>query len=67
MNGADHKLKKTCFLLCVLSQEMKMKVLEQVQDQLSDILDKALIETVPLFAQINTTVNGKTAKKPSSR
>lgn len=42
-----------------------MKVLEQVQDQLSDILDKALIENNPPFIQTQLTKN-KTAQ-PSSR
>lgn len=48
-------------------QELKTKVLEQVQDQLRGILDKALTETIPPFGKIHQTVNGTTTKKPSSR
>lgn len=41
--------------------------MEQVQDQLSDILDKALTESTQPLTQIQQTVNGKTTKKTSSR
>ncbi|TKS70633.1 Sterol O-acyltransferase 1 [Collichthys lucidus] len=55
---------KANILSCL--QNVKVKVLEQVQDQLSDILDKALSESVQPFTQLQPTVNGKTNKKPSS-
>uniref|UniRef100_A0A674P2G0 Sterol O-acyltransferase 2 n=1 Tax=Takifugu rubripes TaxID=31033 RepID=A0A674P2G0_TAKRU len=48
------------------AQELKVKVLEQVQDQLSDLLDKALIENVPPFYQKQPAANGTTTH-PSSR
>uniref|UniRef100_A0A3B4V5Y7 Sterol O-acyltransferase 2 n=2 Tax=Seriola dumerili TaxID=41447 RepID=A0A3B4V5Y7_SERDU len=49
------------------AQKVKVKVLEQVQDQLSDILDNALTESVQPFTHIQPTVNGKMTRKPSSR
>ncbi|KAM3622331.1 uncharacterized protein V6R79_023291 [Siganus canaliculatus] len=45
------------------AQKVKEKVLVQVQDQLSDILEKALTESVQPFTQ---AVNAKTAQKPLS-
>ncbi|KAM9859323.1 sterol O-acyltransferase 2 [Aulostomus maculatus] len=48
------------------AQKVKVKMLEQIQDQLSDILDKALEETMQPFTQIQPTLNGKTIKKGSS-
>lgn len=54
------------FLLLVLLQRVKVRVLEQVQDQLSNLLDVALTESVQPFTQI-PSVNGKTTKKPPSR
>lgn len=56
------KITFTFFLL----QELKVKVLEQVQDQLSDLLDKALIENGPPFNQKQPAANGTTTH-PSSR
>lgn len=53
------------FFFFFFSQELKVKVLEQVQDQLSDILDRALIENNPPFIQKQLTKNGTTAQ-PSS-
>lgn len=55
------KITFTFFLL----QELKVKVLEQVQDQLNCLLDKALIENVPPFNQKQPAANGTT--HPSSR
>ncbi|XP_040890536.1 sterol O-acyltransferase 2 isoform X2 [Toxotes jaculatrix] len=49
------------------AQKVKVKVLEQVQDQLSDILDKALTESVQAFTHIQPTTNGKTTKNSLSR
>nr|XP_020445772.1 sterol O-acyltransferase 2-like [Monopterus albus] len=49
------------------AQKVKLKVLEQVQDQLSDILDKAMAESIQPFTHIQPTVNGKTVTNPSSR
>ncbi|XP_037623100.1 sterol O-acyltransferase 2 [Sebastes umbrosus] len=49
------------------AQKLKVKVLEQVQDQLSDLLDIALTESVQPFTRIQPTTNGKTTKGPSSR
>lgn len=61
-----YKLRAKANILSCL-QNVKVKVLEQVQDQLNDILDKALTESVQPFTQLQPTVNGKTNKKPSSR
>lgn len=61
------KLKLKKHFCCVLSlQEVKVKVLEQVQDQIRDILDKALIEIAVPFNPNQPRANGKTIK-PSSR
>uniref|UniRef100_A0A3Q3FK49 O-acyltransferase n=1 Tax=Labrus bergylta TaxID=56723 RepID=A0A3Q3FK49_9LABR len=49
------------------AQKVKLEVLEQVQDQLSHILDKALNESVQPFTQSQPKTNGKTTKKPDSR
>ncbi|XP_067361655.1 sterol O-acyltransferase 2 isoform X2 [Channa argus] len=49
------------------AQKVKLKALEQVQDQLSDILDKALTDSVQPFTCIHPTVNKKTTMKPSPR
>lgn len=54
------------FFLFFFLQDLKLWVLEQVQEQLSDILDKALIENNPPFIQKQLTKNG-TAAAPSSR
>lgn len=54
------------FSLFFSLQDLKLRVLEQVQEQLSDILDKALIENNPPFIQKQLTKNG-TAAPPSSR
>lgn len=67
MHGVDPEAITDKSSLRVLLQELKMRVLEQVQDQLGDILDKALSETIPPFGKIHQTVNGTTTKKPSSR
>lgn len=67
MHGVDPEAITNKSSLRVLLQELKTKVLEQVQDQLGDILDKALTETIPPFGKIHQTVNGTTTKKPSSR
>lgn len=53
------------FFFFFFLQEVKVKVLEQVQDQLNDILEKALIENNP-FIQRQLSKNGTTAQ-PSSR
>ncbi|XP_028262335.1 sterol O-acyltransferase 2 [Parambassis ranga] len=47
------------------TQKVKLKVLEQVQDQLGEILDRALTESAQPLTQ--STVNGKTTNKQSSR
>ncbi|XP_029989159.1 sterol O-acyltransferase 2 [Sphaeramia orbicularis] len=47
------------------TQKVKTKILEQVQHQLSDILDQALTESVQPPTQIQPHVNGKTAIKSS--
>lgn len=57
---------KEAFLLYVVLQDIKVKVLEQVQDQIRDILDKALIEIAVPFNLNQPRANGKTIK-PSSR
>ncbi|XP_019952247.2 sterol O-acyltransferase 2 [Paralichthys olivaceus] len=49
------------------AKKVKVRVLEQIQDQLSDILDEALTESVQPFTHIQPTINGKTTKKPSVR
>ncbi|XP_034442768.1 sterol O-acyltransferase 2 isoform X2 [Hippoglossus hippoglossus] len=49
------------------AQRVKVKVLEQVQDHLSDILDEALTESVQPFTHIQPTINGKMTKKTSAR
>lgn len=54
------------FFLFFFLQDLKLRVLEQVQEQLSGILDKALIENKPPFIQKQLTKNG-TAAPPSSR
>lgn len=46
-------------------QELKTKVLEQVQDQLKDILDKTLTEGLPPYGENHQAANG--TKKPPSR
>ncbi|XP_010794185.1 sterol O-acyltransferase 2 isoform X1 [Notothenia coriiceps] len=48
-------------------QRVKEKVLEQVQVQLSDLLDQALTETVESFTQTQPTFNGKTTNKSAPR
>ncbi|TNN82220.1 Sterol O-acyltransferase 2 [Liparis tanakae] len=48
------------------AQKVKVKVLQQVQDQLSDLLDKALTESVQPFTQLQPAVNGKTSKTTPS-
>lgn len=67
MHGVDPEAITNKSCPRVILQELKTKVLEQVQDQLGDILDKALTETIPPFGKIHQTVNGTTTKKPSSR
>uniref|UniRef100_UPI0037E93E33 sterol O-acyltransferase 2 n=1 Tax=Semicossyphus pulcher TaxID=241346 RepID=UPI0037E93E33 len=49
------------------AQKVKLKVLEQLQGQLSHILDEALTESVQPFTQIQPQVNGKTSKTTKSR
>ncbi|XP_033937964.1 sterol O-acyltransferase 2 isoform X1 [Pseudochaenichthys georgianus] len=49
------------------AQRVKEKVLEQVQVQLSDLLDQALTETVESFTQTQATFNGKTTSKSAPR
>ncbi|XP_069002990.1 sterol O-acyltransferase 2 [Embiotoca jacksoni] len=49
------------------SQKVKTKVLKQVQDQLSEILDGALTESVQPHTNNQPPVNGQTTNKPSSR
>lgn len=46
-------------------QELKTKVLEQVQDHLRDILDKTLTEGLPPYGEKQQAANG--TKKPPSR
>uniref|UniRef100_A0A3Q3QJC4 O-acyltransferase n=1 Tax=Monopterus albus TaxID=43700 RepID=A0A3Q3QJC4_MONAL len=58
-------INKVKCVLCVLLKKVKLKVLEQVQDQLSDILDKAMAESIQPFTHIQPTVNGKTVTNPS--
>ncbi|XP_007548828.1 sterol O-acyltransferase 2 [Poecilia formosa] len=48
-------------------KKVKGKVLEQVQDHLRDILDKALTESIEPPAHLKSALNGKTSKKESSR
>ncbi|CAG5979410.1 unnamed protein product [Menidia menidia] len=48
-------------------QNVKLKVLEEVQDHLSEILDRTLSESVQSSFHVKSTANGKTAKKLSSR
>lgn len=48
-------------------QELKTKVLEQVQDQLKDILDKTLTEGLPPYGENHQAANGSMTKKPPSR
>ncbi|KAF3856547.1 hypothetical protein F7725_017270, partial [Dissostichus mawsoni] len=45
------------------AQRVKEKVLEQVQVQLSDLLDQAMTETVESFTQTQPKFNGKTTNK----
>ncbi|XP_058486611.1 sterol O-acyltransferase 2 [Solea solea] len=45
------------------AQKLKVKVLEQVQDQLSDVLDKVLAESIQPFTNIQPTANGKMPKR----
>uniref|UniRef100_A0AAQ4RS62 Sterol O-acyltransferase 2 n=1 Tax=Gasterosteus aculeatus aculeatus TaxID=481459 RepID=A0AAQ4RS62_GASAC len=49
---------KKLFLLYVL-QVVKGNVLKQVQDQLGDLLDKALTDSIQPFGQIRPAANGK--------
>ncbi|KAL3058364.1 hypothetical protein OYC64_010519 [Pagothenia borchgrevinki] len=49
------------------AQRVKEKVLEQVQVQLSDLLDQALTKTVESFTQTQPTFNGKTTNKSAPR
>lgn len=53
--------------MCVSLQELKTKVLEQVQDQLKDVLDKTLTEGLPPYGENHQAVNGTATKKPPSR
>uniref|UniRef100_A0A3B5PZE3 Sterol O-acyltransferase 2 n=1 Tax=Xiphophorus maculatus TaxID=8083 RepID=A0A3B5PZE3_XIPMA len=48
-------------------KKVKGKVLEQVQDHLRDILDKALTESIEPPAHLKSALNGKTTTKESSR
>ncbi|KAM4587948.1 sterol O-acyltransferase 2 [Odontesthes bonariensis] len=48
-------------------QRVKVKVLEQFQDQLDEILDRALSESIQSPFHIKSTVNGKTTNKQPSR
>ncbi|XP_068171826.1 sterol O-acyltransferase 2 isoform X2 [Antennarius striatus] len=49
------------------AQKVKVKILDQVQGQLSHLLDEALTESVQLFTQIQPAVNGKVTKNLPSR
>ncbi|XP_061582689.1 sterol O-acyltransferase 2 [Cololabis saira] len=49
------------------TQNVKEKVMEQVQNQLSDILDRALTEAIQPPSHIKSAASGKTANKHSSR
>lgn len=53
------------FSVCV--QKLKVKVLEQVQDQFGEILDKALTESIEPPSHIKFLLTGKTAQKQMSR
>ncbi|KAF7208084.1 sterol O-acyltransferase 2 isoform X1 [Nothobranchius furzeri] len=48
-------------------QKLKMKVLKQVQDQLEEILEKALCESMEPPSHLKSMLNGKTSKNQSSR
>ncbi|KAK2861894.1 hypothetical protein Q5P01_001427 [Channa striata] len=49
------------------AQKVKLKALEQVQDQLSDILDKALTDSIQPFTCIHPAGNKKSTAKTSLR
>ncbi|XP_071400670.1 sterol O-acyltransferase 2 [Centroberyx affinis] len=49
------------------AQKVKVRILEQVQGQLSNLLDEALTESVQPFTQNNHTANGKMTKSHTSR
>lgn len=57
----------TLFSTCVPLQELKTKVLEQVQDQLKDVLDRTLTEGLPPYGEKHQGANGTITKKPASR
>uniref|UniRef100_A0A8C2XC40 Sterol O-acyltransferase 2 n=1 Tax=Cyclopterus lumpus TaxID=8103 RepID=A0A8C2XC40_CYCLU len=54
------------FLTVILKKLKKLFLLCQVQDQLSDLLDKALTESVQPLTQLQPAINGKTSKRFSS-
>ncbi|XP_039864466.1 sterol O-acyltransferase 2 [Simochromis diagramma] len=49
------------------TEKIKIKVMEQVQDQLNEILDRVLTESVQSLSNTQSTVNGKTKNISSSR
>nr|XP_004547756.2 sterol O-acyltransferase 1 [Maylandia zebra] len=49
------------------TEKIKIKVMAQVQDQLNEILDRVLTESVQSLSNTQSTVNGKTKNISSSR